>query len=177
MECLDQKIDIAVIEISSFQIEASSELDSQIGILLNVEQDHLDRHKSFEIYKTLKSRVLKESSINISTIEHKINGKKFYDYENYFSKNILEFQALEKWPMHDVMNLKAALVALKLILKFKEDIEIDDVNNFLQKAIEVIATFKKKPHRFELIEDSDGIQHVNDSKATNFDATLKSIES
>ena len=88
LECLDQKIDIAVIEISSFQIEASSELDSQIGILLNVEQDHLDRHKSFEIYKTLKSRVLKESSINISTIEHKINGKKFYDYENYFGAKI-----------------------------------------------------------------------------------------
>ena len=178
LDFLDQKIDIAIIEISSFQIEASSELESEIGILLNVEEDHLDRHKSFEIYKSLKLRVLLESSINISRLEYKIEGKKFYDYENYFSEShILSNPTLEKWTIHDISNLKAALLALKLILEEKENIEISDVDDFIDKAIGIIDSFEKLPHRFEVLGKVNDVTYVNDSKATNFDATLKSIES
>ncbi len=178
LDFLEQKIDIAIIEISSFQIEASSELNSEIGILLNIEEDHLDRHKSLEVYKSLKTRVLKESSINIATLDYKLAGKKFYDYENYFSDyNIPRVTSLEQWPAHDFNNFKAALVALKLTLNQTENIEIEDSNFFLDKALKTISSFKKQPHRFELLENVDGILHVNDSKATNFDATVKSIES
>ena len=178
LDFLDQKIDIAIIEISSFQIEASSRLESEIGILLNLEEDHLDRHKSFEIYKSLKRRVLEESNINISKLENEIIGKKFYDYENYFlESHFTNHKTLEKWPVHDVSNLKAALVAVKFILKHKENSGISDVRDFLNKAIGIIASFKKQPHRFEVMENANGITCVNDSKATNFHATLKSIES
>ncbi len=178
LDFLDHKIDIAIIEISSFQIEASSKLESEIGILLNIEEDHIDRHKSFEIYKALKLRVLKESNVNIAKLEHKIVGKKFYDYENYFSdSHFLHNPTLKKWPVHDVFNLKASLLAVKFILEQKEKEEISDVNGFIDHSIGIIASFKKKPHRFEVIQNINGITYVNDSKATNFDATLKSIES
>ena len=178
LDFLDQKIDIAIIEVSSFQIEASSGLESEIGILLNVEEDHIDRHKSFEIYKSLKLRVLQKSNINISKLENKIAGKEFYDYEEYFPEShILNNPTLKKWPIHDVSNLKASLLALKFILEKKENLEISDVNDFLDKAIGVIASFKKQPHRFEVLGKVSDVTYVNDSKATNFDATLKSIES
>ena len=178
LDSLDQKIDIAIIEISSFQIEASSDLDSEMGILLNIEEDHIDRHRSFEIYKSLKTRVLKESSLNISKVDYEIEGKQFHDYENYFPEDsILNNPIIESWPVHDVLNLKAALVALKLILQHKEGIDVTNINSFLDKAIGIIASFKKQPHRFEVIERINDILHINDSKATNFDATLKCIES
>ena len=178
LDFLDQKIDIAIIEVSSFQIEASSRLESEIGILLNIKEDHIDRHKSFEIYKSLKLRVLQESNINISKLEHKIVGKEFYDYENYFPESyFLNHPTLKKWPMHDVFNLKASLLALKLILEEKGNLEIFDVNDFLDEAIGIISSFEKLPHRFEVLEQVDDVTYVNDSKATNFDATLKSIES
>ena len=178
LDFLDQKIDIAIIEISSFQIEASSELESEIGILLNIEEDHLDRHKSFEIYKSLKLRVLRNSNINISKLENKIAGKEFYDYEEYFPEShFLNNPTLKKWPIHDFFNLKASLLALKFILEEIENIEISDVAHFLDRAIGIIASFKKLPHRFEVLEQVDDVTYVNDSKATNFDATLKSIES
>ena len=178
LDFLDQKIDIAIIEVSSFQIEASSRLESEIGILLNVEEDHIDRHKSFETYKSLKLRVLQESNINISKLENKIIGKEFYDYENYFPESyILNNPTLNKWPIHDVFNLKASLLALKLILEQKENLKISDVNDFLDKAIGVFASFEKQPHRFEVLGKVNDVTYVNDSKATNFDATLKSIES
>jgi len=178
LDFLDQKIDIAIIEISSFQIESSSRLESEIGLLLNIEEDHIDRHKSFEIYKSLKLRVLRESNINISKLENKIAGKEFYDYEDYFPEpHILNNPALKKWPMHDVFNLKASLLALKLILEEKENLKIYDVNDFLDKAIGVFASFEKQPHRYEVLGKVNDVTYVNDSKATNFDATLKSIES
>ena len=178
LDFLDQKIDIAIIEVSSFQIEASSRLESEIGILLNIKEDHIDRHKSFEIYKSLKLRVLQESNINISKLEHEIVGKEFYDYENYFPEShFLNNPTLKKCPIHDVFNLKASLLALKLILEEKENLEIFDVNNFLDEAIGIISSFEKLPHRFEVLEQVDDVTFVNDSKATNFDATLKSIES
>ena len=178
LDFLDQEIDIAIIEISSFQIESSSGLESEIGILLNVEEDHIDRHKSFEIYRSLKLRVLMESSINISKLEHKIAGKKLYDYENYFPESrILNNPTLDTWTMHDVSNLKASLLALKFILEEKENIEISDVDDFLDKAIGIIDSFEKLPHRFEVLEKVNDVTYVNDSKATNFDATLKSIQS
>jgi len=178
LDFLDQKIDIAIIEVSSFQIEASSRLESEIGILLNVEEDHIDRHKSFETYKSLKLRVLQESNINISKLENKIIGKEFYDYENYFPESyILNNPTLNKWPIHDVFNLKASLLALKFILEEKENLEISDINDFLDKAIGIIASFKKQPHRFEVLGKVNDVIYINDSKATNFDATLKSIES
>ena len=152
LDFLDRKIDIAIIEVSSFQIEASSELQSEIGILLNVEEDHIDRHKSFKIYKSLKLRVLQESNINISKLEHKIVGKEFYDYENYFPESyFFNHPTLKKWPIHDVFNLKASLLALKFILEQKENLEISGVDEFLDKAIGVIASFKKQPHRFEVL--------------------------
>ena len=92
--------------------------------------------KSFEIYKSLKLRVLQESNINISNLEHKIVGKEFYDYENYFPEShFLNNPTLKKCPIHDVFNLKASLLALKLILEEKENLEIFDVNNFLDEAI------------------------------------------
>ena len=178
LDFLDQKIDIAIIEVSSFQIEASSGLESEIGILLNVEEDHIDRHKSFEIYKSLKLRVLQKSTINISKLENKIAGKEFYDYEEYFPEShILNNPTLKKWPIHDVFNLKASLLALQFILEEKENLEISDVNDFLDEAIEIISSFEKLPHRFEVLEQVNDVTYVNDSKATNFDATLKSIES
>ena len=178
LDFLDQKIEIAIIEVSSFQIEASSRLESEIGILLNVEEDHIDRHKSFETYKSLKLRVLQESNINISKLEHKIEGKEFYDYENYFPEShFLNNPTLKKWPIHDVFNLKASLLALKFILEEKENLEISDINDFLDKAIGIIASFKKQPHRFEVLGKVNDVIYINDSKATNFDATLKSIES
>ena len=178
LDFLDKKIDVAIIEISSFQIESCSKLNSDIGILLNIEEDHLDRHKSFNIYRSLKRRVLAESKINISYKEQQINDKKFYDFEDYFSEfDFSNNPALKNWPTHDISNLKAALLATALTIKCIEKNAVSDLNNFLSRSLERMVSFSKKAHRFEMIEDEDGVLHINDSKATNFSATVQSIES
>ena len=178
LDFLDKKIDVSIIEISSFQIESCSKLYSDIGILLNIEEDHIDRHKSFKIYRSLKRRVLAESNINISYEQQQIKGNRFYDFEDYFSEfDFSNNSALKNWPTHDISNLKAALLASDLTIKHIEENEVSDLNNFLSRSLESMASFNKKAHRFEMIEDEDGVLHINDSKATNFSATVKSIES
>ncbi len=178
LDFLDKKIDVSIIEISSFQIESCSKLYSDIGILLNIEEDHIDRHKSFKIYRSLKRRVLAESNINISYEQQQIKGNKFYDFEDYFSEfDFSNNSTLKNWPTHDISNLKAALLASTLTIKHIEENEVSDLNNFLSRSLESMASFNKKAHRFEMIEDEDGVLHINDSKATNFSATVQSIES
>ena len=178
LDFLDKKIDVSIIEISSFQIESCSKLYSDIGILLNIEEDHIDRHKSFKIYRSLKRRVLAESNINISYEQQQIKGNRFYDFEDYFSEfDFSNNSALKNWPTHDISNLKAALLASDLTIKHIEENEVSDLNNFLSRSLESMASFNKKAHRFEMIEDEDGVLHINDSKATNFSATVQSIES
>ena len=61
LPCLEQEIDVSVIEASSFQLELINEAQFEIGVLLNVHEDHLDRHKSFDEYRDIKKKVLKFS--------------------------------------------------------------------------------------------------------------------
>ena len=69
LDTLSDKQDISVIEVSSFHLEHSNDLKSDVGVLLNVEQDHLDRHLSFETYKKIKERILLNSRAGLATKE------------------------------------------------------------------------------------------------------------
>ena len=182
LDFLDRKLDIAIIEISSFQIEASSRLNSDIGILLNISQDHIDRHKSYSTYKSLKKRVLKDSKTRITSDYHRVDRMSFIDYEKSFKdEDFLKNPIFEKWPIHDINNLKAALTALDVVLHESNRSTVSSHRGtsmpLLDEAFSIISSFKRQPHRFELIEKNSGVLYINDSKATNIDATLKAIES
>ena len=181
LDSLDKKLlDIAIIEISSFQIESSSRLNCDIGILLNVREDHIDRHKTFSTYKALKKRVLKDAKKRITSdllLKANTARTRFIDYKRFYSdEEFLKNPIFETWPIHDINNLKAALTAVDIINN-KATFLPKDKRAFLDEAFKIISSFKKQPHRFELIENNSGVIYVNDSKATNIDATLKAIES
>ena len=65
LDNIDEDIDIALVEVSSYQLELSSSISSDIAVLLNVTQDHLDRHSSFEDYKSIKKKIFNESKLVI----------------------------------------------------------------------------------------------------------------
>ena len=54
LDNINKNIDISIIEISSFQLELLKEIEFDIGLLLNIEEDHIDRHLNFENYKKIK---------------------------------------------------------------------------------------------------------------------------
>ena len=175
LTCIDSDIDISIIEVSSFQLELLNEIEFDIGLLLNIEEDHLDRHANKEDYRNIKNSILKNADINISYNDKNLFSKRFLNFKKITLPNELsESLIFKNWPSHDIENLKASVAVLDLFIdRFKKS-SFGKINLFaeLEKAF---YQFKKFPHRFEHLEIIGGVNFINDSKATNLDATLKAI--
>ena len=169
-------IDISIIEVSSFQLELLNEIEFDIGLLLNIEQDHMDRYLSYQDYKNIKFLVLKYALFNISyddTDGRLSNPLNYKDMD--IPQVVLELPTFKDWPMHDIENLRASLAVLKCYYENFDNTSFTELN--LAKTLErAFMNFRKPPHRFEIIENSIGINFINDSKATNLDAMLKAIQ-
>ena len=172
---IESDIDVSIIEVSSFQLELLNEVEFDIGLLLNIEEDHLDRHTDIEDYRNIKYYVLKNADVGISYNDINLYSKKFLNYKTIILPNELaESSIFHDWPSHDIENLKASVAVLEALIARLGKSSLATINLFaeLEKAFE---QFKKFPHRFEHLEMAGGVNFINDSKATNLDATLKAI--
>lgn len=195
-------LDWVIAEISSYQIESSATLKPRIGIWTTFTPDHLSRHKTLENYYNIKACLLRQSEIQIfngddaylrkvglsdwpdaywTSVQGKdflIGEKGFYiqdgwvfqTYHDGSAKDepIVEVSALRMVGEHNQQNLLMAVAAARLA-------GID------QDAIaRAISEFPGVPHRLEHICTWEGIDFINDSKATNYDAAevgLASVQS
>ena len=177
LDNINKNIDISIIEVSSFQLELLKEIEFDIGLLLNIEEDHIDRHLNFENYKKIKYSVLKNSSFNISFDSNNLFQKDFRNYKNInLPLDFFESKMFKKWPIHDIDNLKASLAVIDCYCENFTSLSLEDFN--VTKELEfAFDEFLKPPHRFEFLGNISGINFINDSKATNIDAMLKAIRS
>ena len=172
---IDNDIDVSIIEVSSFQLELLNEVEFDIGLLLNIEEDHLDKHADIEDYRNVKNSVLKNADINISYNDRNLFSKTFLNYKTIILPNELaESSIFNNWPSHDIENLKASVAVLEALEERFRKSSLGNINLYaeLEKAFD---QFKKFPHRFEHLEMVGGVNFINDSKATNLDAMLKAI--
>ena len=177
LDSLHKDIDISIIEVSSFQLELLTEIEFDIGLLLNIEEDHIDRHSNFENYKKIKYSVLKNSFFNISFDSNNLFQKDFRNYKNInLPLDLFESKIFKKWPIHDINNLKASLAVIDCYCENFTSLSLEDFN-VTKKLESAFDNFLKPPHRFEFLGNINGINFINDSKATNIDAMLKAIES
>ncbi len=180
--------DILVTEVSSFQLETVCRFTPHIACILNISEDHLERHFNMSNYIYLKSKLiltLKESEYavlnyddeNVKNLSQKTMGKVVWFSKNqkvqgaYLSNNSIYFLDEEIINVndllikgdHNVENVLASVCILKLMGLKKEEI----VNG--------LTTFKGVKHRIEEVVTHNNITFYNDSKATNPDATIKAI--
>ena len=189
---LNNKIKFHVIELSSFQLESAVSFNSFISILLNISPDHLDRYKNFSEYILQKEKIInlnkngfniislddpntiniynknKEKFIPISNnyIERGVYIKDNFIIINYFYKDkAIKIPSLSPslFGFFNKQNILAAYVVVKILNL--------DIKNF----IKIIKEFIGLPHRLEKIYQNDYLQVINNSKATNVDASIKSI--
>lgn len=196
IEFLNNGWEIAVVEVSSFQLESIYKFRPKIAVLLNITEDHIDRHKSFENYIRLKSRIFenqKEDDFAVINFDDE-NVKRVSDAVRsqiiYFTKDTRHLgekmvvfngrsimssiegspheYSLEKFQLKGVHNIEnlMAVIATSEIMGLKRD--------EIQLGIE---TFKAVPHRIEFVEEIKGVKFYNDSKGTNVNSVLKAIES
>jgi UDP-N-acetylmuramoylalanine--D-glutamate ligase len=182
--------DIPVIEVSSFQLESLSSLYAHVCIVLNVTEDHLNRHYNMENYIFLKEKLLRNSTeseyivlndddeivrnfaskskakIVRFSLREKVDGAYEQDGVLYWKgEKIMPAEDLAAPGAHNRANALACICAAKLFGVSSE------------KIAEGLSTFEGIRHRIEKVGVFRGITYINDSKATNVDATLKALDS
>ncbi|PSB23570.1 UDP-N-acetylmuramoyl-L-alanine--D-glutamate ligase [Stenomitos frigidus ULC18] len=186
-----KKPDWAIAELSSYQIESSPSIVPRIGVWTTFTPDHLSRHKTLERYCEIKSHLLKQSRQQVFNGDDpflqnlgnqqlapvhpdacwtSVNGKTtlvgnpsqgLYIEDAWVrtpTELIMPANLLRMPGAHNQQNLLMAIATAKLA-------GID--KNAIAHAI---ATFPGVPHRLEHIRTWQGIDFINDSKATNYDA-------
>ena len=156
---------IYIIEISSFQLEIDTKLKPEIAVLLNISEDHLDRHSNMTEYRDIKSNIFKNQDKNdysIISVDDKYS--KYIADKNLNSKKIL----FTKSDLPLGMNLSYNFQAIEKVL------EIFDIEKgVIRKRIN---EFRGLKHRMELVYDDGSIKFINDSKATNVSAVNLAID-
>jgi UDP-N-acetylmuramoylalanine--D-glutamate ligase len=153
-----------VCELSSFQLEDIHRLRPRVGVLLNLEPDHLDRHGTYDAYREAKLRIFE----NQTEADVAIVPRGFGAVPGGGDR--IEFAADDELPAeplipgrHNRENAAAAAAAARAA-----GLEEDAV-------AEALRTFPGVEHRLELVGDIDGVRFVNDSKATNTAAARRGI--
>ncbi|MBS3736059.1 MAG: UDP-N-acetylmuramoyl-L-alanine--D-glutamate ligase [Candidatus Bipolaricaulota bacterium] len=160
--------DAAVVEVSSYQLETTERFKPRVAVLTNLEQDHLKRHESFEKYREVKLRIFNnqgeedyaviKEGLNLDIPNKKPTPIEFYPREH---------RGMEL-PPHQEENVGAALAAVNCLLEGTE---------FDSPPLEPVNRGLELPHRLEFVGTINGIEFIDDSKATNPAATRAAINS
>ena len=153
-----------VCEVSSFQLEDVHEFRPRVGVLLNIEPDHLDRHGTFDAYRAAKLRLFeRQGDDDVAVVPRGFD-------EVPGNARRIEFSADDALPAapllpgaHNLENAAAATAAARAA-------GADDA-----MIAEALRTFRGVPHRLEPVAEKDGVLWVNDSKATNVGAALRAL--
>ncbi|HUC29979.1 MAG TPA: UDP-N-acetylmuramoyl-L-alanine--D-glutamate ligase [Candidatus Acidoferrum sp.] len=186
---------VIVLEISSFQLETIQTFRPKIAVVLNVTPDHLDRHRTFEVYSDAKARVLENQQgsdfavLNADDPTCVTMGTRTRAQVFWFSRQkevqrgawvrdgiilfrdqagqreILQVSEIPLKGAHNLENVLAAVCVGVLMGCAPEKIR------------EAVGNFKAVEHRLEFVATIGGVDYYNDSKATNVDATIKALES
>jgi UDP-N-acetylmuramoylalanine--D-glutamate ligase len=186
---------LIVLEISSFQLETIQSFRPKVAVVLNVTPDHLDRHRTFEIYAEAKARIFENQQpedravLNADDPTCVAMAKKTRSQVFWFSRQrevergawvragnivfrdasgqreILQVSEIPLKGAHNLENVLAAVSAGVLMGCAPEKIR------------SAVHDFKAVEHRLEFVASIRGIDYYNDSKATNVDATIKALES
>jgi len=176
-----------VLEVSSFQLKMIREFKPDMAAILNIDQDHLDWHPSFEDYVNSKARIFENQDENdllilnyddpvVRPLKNRAKSKVvFVSLEEkieegaYFDKNsgwvILTEQGEEK-PLFHVDDLKIRGIhnvfntAVSTVFAYYYGVPIEMIREKLRE-------FKGLPHRIEFVLEKNGIKFYDDSKGTN----------
>lgn len=188
LDFCDTDTELAVAEISSFQMETLASLCPHIAVVLNITEDHLNRHYNMENYIFLKAKLLKNmteteyavlnyddptvrnfaektrAKVLYFSVRERVRGAYYENGDLFFGKEkIISAADLPSEGLHSVQNALAVIVAAKLMGVKTADIAT------------ALTDFKGIKHRIEYIDEVDGVRFVDDSKGTNIDATLKAV--
>ncbi|WP_261815190.1 UDP-N-acetylmuramoyl-L-alanine--D-glutamate ligase, partial [Paraclostridium bifermentans] len=185
-----------VTELSSFQLESIEDFKPKVSTIINITEDHLNRHHTMENYINAKARVFKNQDKADFTILN-YDDSIVRDLGKNSNGNVLYFSIKEEVKQGAYLdknnNIVIKVDGKELVLMNKSELSLPGNHN-LENAmsailmayvlnidtdviIDTLRTFKGVEHRLEFVTNKDGIMFVNDSKGTNPDSTIKAITS
>ena len=192
LDLLDQdKPDLYVLELSSFQLQRTDSLPAEVAVLLNVSPDHLDWHVDEEEYRQSKYRVYSQAKSAVvnraderagevvqdmdSVISFGLDepadgqfGIKREDGIDYLARGDTMLIATSDMAMYGVHNQANALAALAT----GELLQLE-----MSAMLQVLNEFPGLPHRMQFVARKGSVNFINDSKATNVAAAVASVQS
>jgi UDP-N-acetylmuramoylalanine--D-glutamate ligase len=186
--------DFYAVELSSFQLESIHEFHPWIGSILNLTPDHMDRYAGFEDYVAAKRRIfMNQKSTDFAVLNAEDAGTAAMETQ-VLAKPILfsrlrtvghgTFIRRDRVIFRDAERERDLFAASAVALKGAHNLE----NVLAACAMAILAgappeslegsirRFKGVEHRIEWVSEINGVPYYNDSKATNVDATIKSLE-
>jgi UDP-N-acetylmuramoylalanine--D-glutamate ligase len=195
-----ENFDYYVLELSSFQLDGMYDFTADVAVLLNVTSDHLDRYDySFDTYLASKFRITRnqgpadffvynadDTAISRYMENHQVqatrlpfsirqpidgdgafltNNQITLNYKSNQNPLIMTIEQLALQGKHNVYNSMAASMAARIVDVRKEIIR------------ESLQDFQNVEHRLEFVASINGIEFINDSKATNVNSTWYALES
>jgi len=188
-----KKDDMVVVEVSSFQLETVKKFHPHAAALLNITEDHLDRHGTMENYTALKMRIF-QNMTNGDVAVFNADDQNLENLAEQTQAQIMKFSRL-----HPVSQ-GAWVQDQKIMLRFhgeekmvadREDLYIPGPHN-MENALAAICiaasmhvplpvirhtlrTFKGVEHRIEFVRELHEVRYINDSKGTNVNSTIQAI--
>ena len=183
--------ELYILELSSFQLETTSNLNAEVAVVLNLSEDHLDRHGDMMGYHTAKHRIFqgvkkvvhnRDDSLTRPLVPDATPMQSFGlnapDMNQYGvlretdgtmwlargRERLLKSSDMYIQGTHNVANALACLALGEAI-----DLPLDSM-------LETLKTFKGLEHRCEFVKDVNGVRYYNDSKGTNIGATLAALD-
>lgn len=171
LDFLDTEYDVAVMELSSFQLASTSSLHPAVACILNVSPDHLDWHGTMEHYIQSKQRIYLGAARTVCNSDDPATwppqGKDLtfpMDPTQHPFYKQFDFKALPVQADHYLCNVLAALSIAQAMGW--------DLNTCFKTALK----FKGLPHRLQRVPTQDGVAWYNDSKATNEHSAIAAIK-
>ncbi len=184
--------EVAVVEVSSFQLEWVDRFRPAVGVFLNLTDDHLDRYPDLDAYGRAKLRLFARQEPTDTAV---LNGG-----DPWLRRNAGGLAARTLWfGAGEGVAIRADEAAIRLRLAGNEElyplakvtlVGAHNRENMMAaiaaarafgvpaaRVQEALEAFRGLEHRLELVRERDGVRWVNDSKGTNAGAVIKSLES
>ncbi|UCC45706.1 MAG: UDP-N-acetylmuramoyl-L-alanine--D-glutamate ligase [Candidatus Zixiibacteriota bacterium] len=188
------KESIAVVEVSTFQLETIESFRPKVAVILNLTPDHLDRHGSFDIYRKLKHRITenqvagdylilnRDDPETMAEVPQSAAGRLFFSLSHtegvasyveddalhvllgHESTGIIDCRDILMPGRHNLQNAAAATLAASLF-----DVHASIISR-------VLESFPGVEHRLESLGRVAGVKFYNDSKATNVSSVCVALE-
>ncbi len=188
LDLLDDAVEVYILELSSFQLERTTQLNAVAATVLNVSADHLDRYVDIDAYAEQKQKVFAGDGVVLINVDdpyvvampeegrdmltfgleksadYSVLATPKGDFLAVHGRAILGVNELKVVGTHNQANALAAL-ALGTVIGLSE-----------MAMCTALRSYKGLKHRMQLVADINGVQWVNDSKATNIGACIAALQ-